>query len=465
MTILRVAVLSGACLLGSQAEAADPVVSGIYRIEAGQPPSAASAIAADPEVGPGHYTEYFEPVLPLAAQVRYAVVARAPVLDGYDEPGYRLAFLADKAYEYDGYRNRVNVAYASSEDGVFHAIYSSGLQFQWEDASFTIRRPDETRSIGSEFIEPTREPRPEEIGVCTLGGPCAADAFGTLINHYERTHYADRFVLETARDYRDILHLEKTVPFYRQADRATPQGAIEAGTFVAILAQGVEWNEIEQVAMDGRVTHGWVNRDDLVEVRWVEQLAGTAALRFRLAYPVPKEDSDYYDPDAVANPIAIEVLDRATGQRLQVLRDFYSESRYRPSDEETLSVLDANFDGQPDISIPAFDGGAGPNSSDNFFLFDAASNRFVFNEELSSLTQTVVDAEHQTITSASRGSCCDHSASTWRFIDGKLTEVASWHEFLSWDENDGDWIGTTTCNLVEGEMRCETTREPYVERP
>jgi hypothetical protein len=39
-----------------------------------------------------------------------------------------------------------------------------------------------------------------------------------------------------------------------------------------------------------------------------------------------------------------------------------------------------------------YSGGAGPNSTDNFFLFDPAANQFIFDKELSTLTQTSIDS-------------------------------------------------------------------------
>jgi hypothetical protein len=395
------------------------------------------------------------------AQVRYALVAQAG-----DGRGYRLVFLVDRAHQYDDYGNLLPVAYAKDiwVDKFRHIDMEGSPTFAWTNAAFDVRLPDVSQQTRQEFIPPTRKPTEQENLGCAIAGACVPEAFGAVVNYYDLTHYLSRFVLEMAREYRDIIYLEKAVPLYGQADRLAPEGEITAGSFVAVLTEGVDWMEVEQVSWEGHSTRGWVNRDDFVEMRWVEQQADTEAFRFRVAYPSSPEGA-YQDPDERADPIAIEVLDRATGQRVQVIRDFYSESRYRPGDEAALTVMDANFDGWPDLSIPASDGGAGPNSSDNFFLFDPQSGTFVYNEELSNLTQTFFNTEQQTIGSAARGSCCDHSASTWRFIDGQLTEVANWHEFLTWDadDNDQEWMETSTCELVESEMRCETTRALFTE--
>src|SRR5207253_10959480 len=100
--------------------------------------------------------------------------------------------------------------------------------------------------------------------------------------------------------------------------------------------------------------------------------------------------------------------------------------------------------------------GAGPNNTEHFFLFDPVARRFVHNGELSNLPQISIDASHHTVKSAQRGSCCSHSAQTFRYIDGKLTLVAEWDESLS---ADGKWLVTTTGHLENGKLRYRIKRK------
>lgn len=194
------------------------------------------------------------------------------------------------------------------------------------------------------------------------------------------------------------------------------------------------------------------NSDDLKNVVWIDQKASTKSLYFRVAFPNEKTEP-WQDPP---NPVAIEVLDRANSRRLQLIRDFESSYRVQPDQSEALILLDANFDGYPDISIAASDGGAGPNNTVNFFLFSPQTGHFEFNEELSNLTQIRISEKTKTIESAARGSCCQHSSETFRYVRGKLVQISSWDESMT---TDGKWIETTNCRLMHSKMRCKTLRK------
>jgi hypothetical protein len=66
-----------------------------------------------------------------------------------------------------------------------------------------------------------------------------------------------------------------------------------------------------------------------------------------------------------------------------------------------------------------------------------------------------------TVSSASRASCCQHHAETYRFIQGKLTLVVDWDESLT---TDGRWLETSERKLVKGRwhtmFKRERQREP-----
>lgn len=120
-----------------------------------------------------------------------------------------------------------------------------------------------------------------------------------------------------------------------------------------------------------------------------------------------------------------------------------------------LSVVDANFDGHPDFSVQLSDGGAGPNSVRAYYLFDPRLGMFVQDAFLSELPQSSINADG-TVTSAARGSCCQHGSHTYRYIGGKYVMVASVE--VSWS-HDGKWVDTSRCTLRRGKMRCITSRK------
>ena len=470
MKTFHLALLASA-FLSMQALAADQIIPGIYQLKPNPSTTTGPVTTAD-----GVVVEHFEQAVPQAAEVRYAVVARRPSGEFGETNEYLLLFLTykilchtDNCYGTDSVYN-LCIAYATLHDidnKPFCSIRNEGGNrfsptFHWEGASFIIRWPDQKKLVPTEYIPPQRKPTPEETFLCAASNGCSLEAFGGYSDYYDITHYTDRFVLKKSRDYRDILHLDKAVPFYKSSDRSSlKQGDVESGTYVAILSQGGEWFEVDRFSPDGQTVRGWINRDDLEgDVHWVEQKVSSESFRFRVAYSTVK--SDIQNDPGLTGAVAIEVLDSATGKRVQVIRDFYSEPISASADvlADALGVIDANFDGYPDLTIAGSGGGAGPNFSTNFFLFDPASGSFRFDQELSELSQPSVNTKDRTISSAGRDGCCRHSSTTYRYVRNKLTKIAEVETRWTEDLN-GQWLETTNCHLVRGRMRCRTTREPY----
>ncbi|MFM0133239.1 XAC2610-related protein [Paraburkholderia sediminicola] len=450
MKAILVALAITAVLIGP-ASATDSLAPGIYRLETDSYRSAAEKLL---EPSGERYQNRFEHAIPESAKVTYAVVSHNP------ESGLnKLTFLADKEYKFDpNTTNRLCAAYAlpdwneysTSEPFCRTNIGSTEYEaaLKWTAATFTVSWRPKREFLRVEHVQPQHQPTPEEIGACAIG-VCERAAYGQATGLYEVTYYTDRFTRETTRPYRDILYLDKAVPVYTLTDRKSVQGSIDAGNYVAILSTDPEWYETDRFSTDGVNTHGWINRDDIFDIRWITQKAETKDFRFRVAFR-PNEDAS--EP---AWPVAIEVIDRRTNRRVQVIRDFYSEMS-PTAENELLQVVDANFDGYPDIAIFSQSGGAGPNNTENFFLFNPTTRQFVFDEELSSLPQIAIDSKTRTITSAQRDGCCRHSAETYRYMDGRLTLIANWDESLS---ADGKWLETTTGHLQNGTMHFRKTRK------
>lgn len=197
------------------------------------------------------------------------------------------------------------------------------------------------------------------------------------------------------------------------------------------------------IAMAAAPAHA---EDDPPAKIWVEQHAKTADFAFLVQL------TPYGDLHASH---AIRVVERLTGKVVQLIdkADGLEMSR-EPA--KFLRTVDLDADGHPDIMLAVNDGGAGPNSMDNFYLFDPATGKFAFHAELSELPQVSVDRKG-IITSAARGSCCQHSSATYRLIRGKLTQMTSWEESLS---PDGRSLLVSKGTYRGGKMHTTSKRRP-----
>jgi hypothetical protein len=89
------------------------------------------------------------------------------------------------------------------------------------------------------------------------------------------------------------------------------------------------------------------------------------------------------------------------------------------------SLVDANFDGFPDLTI-ALSLPAGPNIPQQAWLFDPRTQRFVdAPETLQGITSPEFDKKFKTIVSQWRNGCCEHGVTTYRWDGGRLKEAAT----------------------------------------
>jgi hypothetical protein len=87
------------------------------------------------------------------------------------------------------------------------------------------------------------------------------------------------------------------------------------------------------------------------------------------------------------------------------------------------SLVDANFDGFPDLTI-ALSLPAGPNIPQQTWLFDPRTQRFVdAPETLQGITSPEFDMKFKTIVSQWRNGCCEHGVTTYRWDGGRLKEA------------------------------------------
>lgn len=195
------------------------------------------------------------------------------------------------------------------------------------------------------------------------------------------------------------------------------------------------------------------SQEEAAKSTWVLQNSATTEDRLFsvLATPVGRDGHA---------PEKIRVLNRATGAVIQEI-DIPDATATMRAPSALAWTVDANFDGHADLAVPFSDGGAGPNSTINFYLFNPRTGSYELDLELSELSQVSIN-DNKTITSASRGSCCQHAKGTYRYIRGKLTMVASWEESLT---PDGKWLETSTGRLVGGKMRYSSKRRRAPKEP
>ncbi|WP_153012822.1 XAC2610-related protein [Pseudacidovorax intermedius] len=443
-SLASISLISAALAFGQIAWADTPLPAGIYRVE---PPLGNTDPPLPPDVR--NFTIQIHRNAPaVRPDAVYALLARQTT-ESRTYPAWQV-LLAPSAAAPKPSRtpDQGCTGYGFNDSGESDGIcrnHAFKLNAGADGKSFTIDGYDQTQQLPPTYIEDKEPPSPQKIGAAALFG---FNPNGHYIDSTEITHVQSRFTLQAPLDIQRILQLKRPVPLYPGRGATFPDEILDAGAQVGILHTDSQWMAVVRLKPDGSIVRGWLDRDTMDELRWIDQDATTGNFRFRVAFDAAGPE---YDTERPA--VAIEVRDASTGKRLQVFRDFYSESQ-EPS-AKALELVDANFDGHPDLSIFGSSGGAGPNSSTNFFLFNPTTREFAYDAALSDLTQISIDPKSKTIFSASRGSCCSHYSSTWRYIQGRLTEVGNWSEEYT---ADGRWIEESTCKLSRGKMRCKFKR-------
>lgn len=96
----------------------------------------------------------------------------------------------------------------------------------------------------------------------------------------------------------------------------------------------------------------------------------------------------------------------------------------------TPDLIDANFDGWPDLSLAMFLP-AGPNIPHQTWLYDVATGSFVDAPAgLQDISSAEFDPVHRIVYSYWRASCCEHGVSTYRWNGGDLEEVDTQSSYL-----------------------------------
>lgn len=180
---------------------------------------------------------------------------------------------------------------------------------------------------------------------------------------------------------------------------------------------------------------------------WHEQRALTADFAFSALATV--EDEEWFTIQG------LRIVSRKTGKVVQEIPIAGAEPVQRDADG-LVRIVDANFDGRPDLVITIMEAGAGPNYFHQYYLFDPRQGQFVADADLSQLSAPAVHPDG-TITSSSRGGCCQFEIATYRYVHGKLALLEYSEEAMT---ADGKWIETRTRKLVKGKWQRGFKRAP-----
>lgn len=428
------------CLLGAtlstNANAQDLLESGKYQLF--ETKGDLTRIIDEPQK---HILHKYERAIPNDAGVKYAIVAN-------DGQMNKILFITSDGFEQD--RNQKNAfcrAYATpnwnyySDDMPFcrTSIGSNDAQFQNTNIGFMFSFPDVKKEENGTLVEAKRKPTPEEVGACAASGVCAKDAYGYYINNETIFHYSDSFKPISLQKYKDIIYLSKDTKAYSSAV-IKDFTIIKANSFVALKQVRDNYIDIDYFSHDGISKNYKILRDDIIKGQWVNQKAKTKKFKFKLAI----------DDGAAAN--ALKIIDAKTGKTIQSFYNLESELAFDKPDD-AINLIDINFDGYQDISLFRMSGGAGPNSTQNIWIYSPKTGKFIYDEKLSGFTQLFIDKKKKTINTAFRDGCCDHSSETYKYIKGRLTLIASWREYL-----DGNILINADGKRVHGKMRYKTTK-------
>jgi len=175
-------------------------------------------------------------------------------------------------------------------------------------------------------------------------------------------------------------------------------------------------------------TSGWIKKEDLATNPWIKQKQQTKQFRFEIS-----ADKEFLQ--------AVKIIHKKTGKQ-QVFLDLWAELRSTPID--VIQISDYNFDGYPDFMFLMQAGGAGPNYTNNFYLYNPKNDDFEYNDELSQLSQIQIDTKRQIISSDWRDGAAHHGGEKYRFINQRLTKIAYWDQYALSDffthESSGELI-------------------------
>jgi len=256
---------------------------------------------------------------------------------------------------------------------------------------------------------------------------------------YKIIQQASIFRIQTPRNYIDILRIPKKISF--QADKK--EYVLHEGDFLAITKEDDEWYYGDFVYPNGKYISGKINKDSLL-FDASTHIQDTKNHKLKILYSTNKQS---FLMSATREIYAIRSYDK-NNKKIQTIRN----AGYLTNENYTLNMIDVNFDGYSDMMIYSHDGGAGPNSGYNFYVYNPKSKRFEYNQTLSDLTQTQVNTKAKKITAAWRNGAAEHGYEEYKWINGNPIMTKQIVETYL----DEDKIRTVTCINENSKLKCKT---------
>ena len=220
---------------------------------------------------------------------------------------------------------------------------------------------------------------------------------------------ANSFKLKKANNYTDILSIQKELFFYSKKGNLN----LQPGDFLAVTNQDDEWYFGDYIQNNGTTTNGKIFKTDLI-LNVLTKTVTINKLKLKLYYTL--HDENYGSEKGQIYFIKIYNNQK---QLLQVIEN--AGLINDPAD--LVSFQDVNFDGFQDLVIYAHDGGAGPNSGNNYYIFNPETKQFIFNQTMSDLTQTEIDSKNKIVTAAWRNGAANHGFEKYKWINGALVQI------------------------------------------
>ena len=258
--------------------------------------------------------------------------------------------------------------------------------------------------------------------------------------HFTTLEKVSAFKLKTAKNYIDILPIKQTIAFYIKNNKIN----LKAGNFIAISSYSDEWIFGELISNDGKTTAGKVYKEDLISTENLSlKTVYLNGLILKIKYRLdeegsfPSENGEIYSIKIYKNNVLKQVL-----QNPGIIYNL----------DNLLNKIDVNFDGYKDLEIYGHDGGAGPNTGNNYYIFNPKTKKFVFNQALSECTQTEINSKNKCISSHYRDGAATHGSIKYKWIKGELTQVEFYQTYFLTD----DKVEVTHQFLKNGKMRGKT---------
>ena len=327
-------------------------------------------------------------------------------------------------YDPSEYYSSQNLAYKFEE----HNFYKKDNSFYLKDKCF-IYEIDSVKVDSSSYV---------------------SDAFyGSYYS--KRTNYVSinqpimTFKMKDAKCYKDILPLQVDgVKFYTSVNGSDTTGfrVLNAGDFIAVTNETDEWYYGDCISVDGEVTAGKIFIDDVSKSESMTKIIN--GFTFKIKYK-PHDKESWGDNGEV---LGIKIYKH--NKLLQVIKN----AGLIDNEKAVIDIADVNFDGFFDLVIYAQSGGAGPNNSNNYYVYNQKSQKFIFNEALSNLSQPYIDFKLKTVYSAWRAGAATHGAEKHKWVKGKLVLIEYYETHFLDDVN----VLETHTFLKKGKMVGKTRK-------